>query len=374
MILNLTDIINIIGIFQLIIFIFFLVRKRSNRQSNKILALFLFIQILIIYDYECFSLKNYIIKVSPSLFFFGTSFIFLVAPVFYLYVKSLSFSDFRLQKSHLLHALPFAIVTFLFVFYFHIRSLDVKRAILSGGDNFPKNFWIIFNCVVLSQILVYFVIDLNILKNYRIEIRQQYSSIKNINLSWLSIILYAFILSWISSVAVFLSRNYFGNILNVLIFLNFFSFFVFFNFIFYKGLAYPEIFSGIQNKPKYVSSKLTSADAELYLLKLNSLMSTKKPYLNPTLTLKDLSMELEIPARYLSQIINENMRSNFYDYISKYRIEEAKTILSNHSNNKTVLEILYEVGFNSKSSFNTAFKKYTGFTPSRFKKDSLNKS
>ncbi len=64
------------------------------------------------------------------------------------------------------------------------------------------------------------------------------------------------------------------------------------------------------------------------------------------------------------------MQSNFYDYISKYRIEEAKSILSDQSSNKTVLEILYEVGFNSKSSFNTAFKKYTGVTPSKFKRNS----
>jgi YesN/AraC family two-component response regulator len=100
-------------------------------------------------------------------------------------------------------------------------------------------------------------------------------------------------------------------------------------------------------------------------------MDKEKPYLNPTLTLKELSTELSIPSRYLSQIINEHMQSNFYDYISKYRIEEAKKLLSDLSCDKTVLEILYEVGFNSKSSFNTAFKKFTGITPSRFKKESL---
>jgi AraC-like DNA-binding protein len=129
----------------------------------------------------------------------------------------------------------------------------------------------------------------------------------------------------------------------------------------------------VEEKPKYISSKLTATDAESYLTKLSDLMDKKKPYLNPTITLKELSTELSIPARYLSQTINEHMQSNFYDYIAKYRIEEAKRILSDTSSNKTVLEILYEVGFNSKSSFNTAFKKYTGVTPSRFKKESITK-
>ena len=62
------------------------------------------------------------------------------------------------------------------------------------------------------------------------------------------------------------------------------------------------------------------------------------------------------------------MSMNFYDFISKYRIEEAKKIFTEKSD-KTVLEVLYEVGFNSKSSFNTTFKKFTGITPTQFKKE-----
>ena len=369
MLLSLTDIINIISIFQLFIFIFFLVRKKSARHSNNILAIFLFIQLLIICNYETFSLKYYLIKISANIFFLGTSFIFLAAPTFYFYVKSLAFVDFRLRKIHILHLLPFAVVTLVFVYYYHIQSPDTKRSILLGSNYFPKYFWIVLNGTVFSQILIYFIFDFSILKDYRMEIRQQFSSVKNINLSWLSFILYAFIISWISSVVVFFSRYYFGTILDILVFLNFFAFFAFFNFIFYKGLAHPEIFSGIEEKPKYISSKLTSADAEMYLTKLRYFMGNNKPYLNPALTLKELSSELSVPPRHISQIINEHMQSNFYDFISKYRIEEAKSILSDPSSNKTVLEILYAVGFNSKSSFNTAFKKITGVTPSRFKKD-----
>jgi len=372
MVLGLTDIVNFIAMFQLLIFIFFLFRKKSNRQSNRILAFFLFAQLLIIYDYESFSLKNYLIILSPHIFFIGTSFIFLAAPVFYLYVKSLAFTDFRLQKKSLLHALPFLFASLIFVFYFHIHSSGMKRVILQNGGFLSRDFWIIYNCVLLTQILIYFVVDLNILKNYRRLIRQKYSSVNNINLSWLSFILYAFIIAWISSVIVFLSENYFWSFLEPLVFLNFFAFFLFFNYIFYKGLTHPEIFSGIEEKPKYVSSKLTQPDAGNYLLRLNEYMEKEKPFLNPDITLKELSAEISIPARYLSQIINEYIQLNFYDYISKYRIEEAKKLLAGNSGNKTVLEILYEVGFNSKSSFNTAFKKYTGTTPSRFKKDNNN--
>jgi YesN/AraC family two-component response regulator len=168
---------------------------------------------------------------------------------------------------------------------------------------------------------------------------------------------------------VLLAGNYLHSISNEMVYINFLAFFIFFNIIFYKGLAQPEIFSGIEEKPKYILSKLTSADAEEYLTKLNSYMNREKPFLSPTLTLKELSGHVSIPVRYLSQIINEYKQQNFYDYISQFRIEEAKKILSDPACSKTVLEILYQVGFNSKSSFNTAFKKFTGGTPSNFKKD-----
>jgi AraC-like DNA-binding protein len=371
MVLGFIDIINFIAMFQLLVFVFFLLRKKSKRQSNKILAVFLLAQFFILYDYESYILRDYLIKISPHFFYIGTGFILLAAPTFYLYVKSLAFEDFRVHKYHFLHALPFIMVSVFFLYYFHFKYLLNKQPIFPPGSRLSPGFWLFYNFVILSQILIYFIIDLNILKNYRNEIKQQYSSVKNINLSWLSFILYAFIVSWISSVIVFLSRNYFWDMIDILVILNFLAFFIFFNFIFYKGLAQPEIFSGIEEKPKYVSSKLTSSDAESYLNRLNCFMDGHKPYLNPDLTLKELSSELSIPARYLSQIINEHMQSNFYDYISKFRIEEAKKILSDTANNKTVLEILYEVGFNSKSSFNTAFKKFTGVTPSRFKETSL---
>ena len=68
-------------------------------------------------------------------------------------------------------------------------------------------------------------------------------------------------------------------------------------------------------------------------------------------------------------MINSKFGQNFYDFVNHYRIEEAKSIMvSNTDDKKTILEILYEVGFNSKSAFNNAFKKNTGKTPSEFKR------
>ena len=87
------------------------------------------------------------------------------------------------------------------------------------------------------------------------------------------------------------------------------------------------------------------------------------------LTLDQLAGQLSMKAKLLSQVINEVLGQNFFDFINRYRIQEARRLLTNPVDPKvTVLEILYEVGFNSKSSFNTLFKKYTGLTPTEFRR------
>lgn len=98
-------------------------------------------------------------------------------------------------------------------------------------------------------------------------------------------------------------------------------------------------------------------------------MTEEKPFLNSSLTIQDVSREIKIPVRELSLLINHQLGQHFYDFVNAYRIESAMDILKDTTKNKvTILEILYEVGFNSKSSFNTAFKKHTGNTPTYYRK------
>jgi len=98
-------------------------------------------------------------------------------------------------------------------------------------------------------------------------------------------------------------------------------------------------------------------------------MGTEEVFLNPSLTIFDLAKGLNIPSIELSLFLNKELHKNFFDYINEYRIEKAKQLLiSPDKKDHTILEILYEVGFNSKSSFNTAFKKFTNQTPTQYRK------
>jgi len=96
-------------------------------------------------------------------------------------------------------------------------------------------------------------------------------------------------------------------------------------------------------------------------------MKEEKPYKKYNLSIDELSQISDIPPRYLSQIINELLNKNFFDFVNNYRIEDAKEQLKNDK--KRVSEIMYDIGFSSRSSFNNSFKKYVGTTPSQFRKN-----
>ena len=97
-------------------------------------------------------------------------------------------------------------------------------------------------------------------------------------------------------------------------------------------------------------------------------MISEKPYLDPLLTLAMLAEQLSMPTKHLSQIINEHFRQNFNDFINSYRIRAAIAKLSAvQTREDKLLKIAFESGFNSKSVFNAAFKKNTGFSPSEFR-------
>jgi AraC-like DNA-binding protein len=134
----------------------------------------------------------------------------------------------------------------------------------------------------------------------------------------------------------------------------------------YKALSEPDLFA----EPavvRYETSTLTDRQKADYLDRLTLFMQREKPYLNPELTIGELAEKTSIPRRYLSQIINESLNRNFFDFVNSYRIDEAKTLLGVPESEKNVLEILYDSGFNSKSVFNAAFKKFTSMTPRQYK-------
>ncbi|MFD2561613.1 helix-turn-helix domain-containing protein [Aquimarina rubra] len=120
---------------------------------------------------------------------------------------------------------------------------------------------------------------------------------------------------------------------------------------------------------KYQNSTIERNEASKIMRKLQTLMEEKKLYLNPTLSLFELSAELSISSKELSQVINQIESKNYSQYISEYRVKEAQHLLTAPDYSKiTITAIAYDSGFNSISTFNSAFKKHSGMTAFEYRK------
>ncbi len=376
---SITDIIAIVAALQLFIFSIFLLNlKKGNRINQLILSAFLFTNAMYLIGYLLFVFSNFIMPEGVHFFFIGTSFGFLFGPLLFLYTKSLVRNNFKLTAYDILHLIPFITYNVLYSIYFHFESTAAKIEMISKGSVLPHplGFWV--NLLMNVLILIYMTITLFLLFRYRVRIKSLYSMIHNLNLGWLELVIYAFLFMWIIDFTQFLFRNTIGidpEVSGILTFISVTINFVFANLVIYKGLKQPDHFFNVEKElPKIKNDNNSVPDKESisYLEKLQHYMANEKPYLNSTLTLKELSDRIEINPRILSKVINEKMKQNFFDFINSYRIEEAKMILSNPAKRKmTILEILYGVGFNSKSVFNTTFKKNTGYTPTEFRKKYL---
>ncbi|MGE0556052.1 MAG: helix-turn-helix domain-containing protein [Gemmatimonadales bacterium] len=118
---------------------------------------------------------------------------------------------------------------------------------------------------------------------------------------------------------------------------------------------------------KYATSPLDQRKKDDGLTRLARVMEERAPHRDPNLTLDELARLVGLPPNHLSQLLNEAVGLSFYDFLSRYRVEAAKLLLADPASaHRTVLAIGHAAGFNSKSSFNRAFKRLTGFTPTEY--------
>ena len=198
-------------------------------------------------------------------------------------------------------------------------------------------------------------------------------------LNWLKLVIIGFTFLWIVACAGNIASMYLPGDYSIIDFIIEFIFLLFINVLLFLGIRQPRGVSELppenvttdapaSEKNKYAASSLSSTDKDLILKKLNTLREETAFYKKPNLTLRRLSEELNVQTKHLSQVINEYYGKNFCEYINTLRIDDAiEQLASSENDHKTILEIIYDTGFNSKSVFNTIFKKQTGSTPSFYR-------
>ncbi len=288
-------------------------------------------------------------------------------PLFYLYLLSVCYSNFKIKPTHLIHTIPF----FLFLIIFKTSSIS----------NLSFSY---FKIVGEIQYFTYIIAIFLALKKYKTVYLENYSNPNDTAYNWLFQITLLFCFGHVFVLIKF-GLIYFQNdsqvLHNINILISIIAL-ILTCWIVLKALYNPKIFTGVRIDLAPIESTIKEQKVKFKnepsknesLKELAFFMENEKPYLDFELTLQKLSSQLEIPERELSILINQYLGKHFFDFINEYRIDEAKNILENPNNQElTVLEILYQVGFNSKSSFYTAFKKVTNLTPTEFRKSVLSK-
>lgn len=343
--------------------------RKEKSGSNRLLAFFVLSYALFILPF--FLTRTGALYVFPHLIGTSTPFFFTLGPLFFLYVLSLTTPEFQLRKVHLLHFIPFGLSILSWIpFYAHTAS--TKLNLLTDNLIRSQTETNIIRGARVVHLLAYLVLIAGLIKKHKHDIKDSFSATDKIKLGWIEflVLLLAsdvvgyFILTVIGAAQpdLFAARKIvFGLWKVVVIFL-----------IGYKGLTQPEIYTGPdwkKDNEKYQSSKLTPIQADAYLKMLTEYMKSEKPYLENELTLNKLASQVDIGPRHLSQVINEKLNRNFFDFVNRYRVEEAKKLLINlDKSQNNILDVAFDSGFNSKSSFNMIFKKYTAMTPSQFRK------
>jgi len=333
--------------------------KRGNRTANSLLTAIISLFSLNIlvhtleYINEAFAWYNHS--------YFLEIIFFLIGPLVYLYVKSLTSPGFRLAWTDLRYG------------YFFLGGILFYSTtqLLFGRieDTIAEDIVV---TVILGQNLYFVIRSLRTLRIHSKAIQEKFSSLAHINLRWLYVLLAICCLIWIMAafleildVSKDINWDYIWLVISICLYL-----------IGYLGMRQPEIFVGNLEKEeiqqiKYQKSTLSKEKVEQHANRLEKMMEEDQSFLNMDITLNQLATRLSISSHHLSQIINTHFQMNFFQFINSYRIEEAKKrLLDPEKHHLNIAAIAFEVGFSSLSSFNTAFKKHTGLTPSQFRKES----
>jgi AraC-like DNA-binding protein len=343
-------------------------------------------------------------------------FFFTIGPFMLFYVRTLSRENIRLQFGDSLHLLPFVIFSVAAVTMDSLVDEDIL-----AGNSFQVNR-LTYSISALVSIGVYIGLTFRELNRHRANLLDLFSyTSARISLTWIRGVIFLFIATiLLTLVSALVNVGTSEETINPGVAL-FLGFTIFAFAITFFGIAQPAIFHRVpdarfvdliepeekklrsavpaldaqpeapeetptadadpddpdeqapsEKNSRYARSGLTEKRKEKIAEKLLQYMEKSRPWLQRDLTIQDVSDALGFPQHYLTQTINESLGKNFYTLVNEYRVEEFKQrLLDPRYSHLTVLAIAHDAGFNSKSTFNTVFKKLEGMTPSEYRKKNL---
>lgn len=371
----------LIFFFHGIVFSILLLRNglTSNNKSSKWLSLLLFLYAMYIAPYMLGYANWYSEKLTREILFFVPFMqVLLIGPVVYFYTQSLLNKSFRLSKRDWIHFVP-AILYFIYSLIVFITDKLILDEFYFYADGRDKDLANWYQAAGLISMSFYLILSLRYYANYKKLIFETVSYADTILFQWIKNFMIAFLSILILRVLFFILNPDWGE------FGSQFWHYISFSFVFYyisvngysnaiksAVLSYtnskePDIFpkeEGLITVPEY---NIIENDIEEWKPKLLALITENKIYENPKLTLSDVASALDTNTKIISSTVNNGFQMNFNDFINHYRVEAVIEQLKNgEQNTKTLLGIALECGFNSKATFNRAFKKNTLLSPKEY--------
>ncbi len=313
--------------------------RKGNSLSNKLLSALL---IVLSFRVGKSVFLEFTDNIDIKIVFVGLSAIMAIGPLYYLFALSSTRKSFRLERKHFIHFVPF-VLGFAIGFQFEEHHWETLPILL-----FATLFLIYY-----LHLLVYLLVS------YRYILQQKKAGLSNEVFELLRLFFYGLLAIWIAY-----ALNLFDDVVPYIV-----------GPILYSIVAYLISFivfskGYIQkiDQTKYKTTPITDEQSEQIYAKVLKLIGDEKQFKNSNLTLKTLSESLHVSPQILSQVINQKSEKNFNNFVNAFRIEESiRLIQLEEFKNQTIASIAYEVGFNSISSFNTAFKKQMGETPMTYR-------
>ncbi len=367
-----------IGLAQSIFVAFIFLTKKNKQTADWILSFWLLA--------IGFRMLVLIMKIEHGEFFdaqFSVGLIPLTfGPFLYLYTKSLIFNIKKLPLKEYIHFLPFLVLTTLYFLFF-----QDKIAFQSGYLFFRKDGYmmarIIYGLIYIVSVFYYSTLTLYVINRYRKVKYDSFSYFSSNNmLNWLYFLSAFFMAMYLMFITMafynifvsmkFFEIDYFADLSLVLLTFSVSYFGIKQTYLFNPQVAEVEDKAIILNKEKYKNSNLSEELKQEYIQKILDFMDVEKPHLNPELTIQDLSNQMNITRHHLTEILNNDLGKNFFNFINTYRVKEVKKrLLDEKFAHLTIVAIAFDSGFNSKSTFNSIFKQQTEKTPSKWRNDKL---
>jgi AraC-like DNA-binding protein len=381
---NFHDVILIMTAMQCLFFgVLLYVTNTLRIKSTLFLAAFLFAHALIPANELMMwgaEFKNQVRYEWPSLYFIPELAYYLDGALLFLCIKSLVFRDFSLKKIDLLHLLPLIAYVIFISTTFYSHSFEQRQEMLYN-ESFVYSAGFVSLEFLCKLVRVFYAIACIVLiSRYKHLLQETRSNIEKGHINWLKGLVIGFMLVMLSETVLAGAKviNLFdGFDSGVFMYIGLtgnYASFVLVNLLVFTAIRHFLTFEQVADKQitkKPIDDQFVNPEMAA---EVDAAMLKNKAYMEPDITLDTLAESLSIIPRDLSMLINRHFGINFYEFINKYRIEEAKKMLIDPEHkNTTITDIYLAVGFNSKSVFYTFFKKFESVTPSQYRQSEMSK-